>query len=449
VVRGLGRLVAVHEVLLSGAIDWAGTCVFADELAVMADDAVAQAIASRLVGPAGDWTTGQLRAALARAVLAVDPSAAERRKKAARSDSRVEVWTEASGNAALAGRELRPAHVIAIDRQLTGYAHWLKSCGVSGTIDQLRSLAYTTLLSGRELAAILDEPSCWPQNAGGPGNHGERSVCDGVADFVPAGKVRGDKLSGRGGFGRDGAESSPPSAERDDRPRDNRPAGGRAGDGGLYGAADSVPDGRGRDWPRLTGIIHLTMPLSAWLGDGDLGEVAGHGPIDGATGRELAAMLASDPGTRWCVSLTGATGLAVGHACAGRGRGPATGEPVVRWAAGLREKMQSLETGTCSHARQSSGYVPAAALRHLIEIRQRTCSAPGCRRAAWRCDLGHTQSFDQGGRTCECNLAPLCRRHHRAKQAPGWRLTQDQPGRMTWRLPSGREYQTTGPPYPG
>jgi hypothetical protein len=64
------------------------------------------------------------------------------------------------------------------------------------------------------------------------------------------------------------------------------------------------------------------------------------------------------------------------------------------------------------------------------------------------------------GRTCECNWRPpevcsyvplvtLCRRHHRAKQAPGWHLTQDQPGQMTWRLPSGRAYQTTGLPYPG
>jgi hypothetical protein len=55
--------------------------------------------------------------------------------------------------------------------------------------------------------------------------------------------------------------------------------------------------------------------------------------------------------------------------------------------------------------------------------------------------------FDQGGRTCECNLAPLCRRHHRAKQAPGWHLDQHRPGEMTWRTPSGRVYQTTGDPY--
>jgi len=87
-------------------------------------------------------------------------------------------------------------------------------------------------------------------------------------------------------------------------------------------------------------------------------------------------------------------------------------------------------------------------MEHLIQVRQRTCSAPGCRRAAVRCDLDHTIPYDQGGPTCPCNLAPLCRRHHRAKQAPGWHLAQDTPGVMTWTLPSGRSYTTRPAPYP-
>jgi hypothetical protein len=29
------------------------------------------------------------------------------------------------------------------------------------------------------------------------------------------------------------------------------------------------------------------------------------------------------------------------------------------------------------------------------------------------------------------NLAPLCRRHHQAKQAGGWHLDQTEPGVMT------------------
>jgi HNH endonuclease len=110
-----------------------------------------------------------------------------------------------------------------------------------------------------------------------------------------------------------------------------------------------------------------------------------------------------------------------------------------------------LETGTgpCAHLRETRGYRPSAALRHLIKIRDRRCSFPGCGRQAVRCDDDHTIAYDQGGRTCECNLSTLCRQHHRAKQATGWRLTQTAPGTLTWTLPHGRSYTTTPGHYPG
>jgi hypothetical protein len=47
------------------------------------------------------------------------------------------------------------------------------------------------------------------------------------------------------------------------------------------------------------------------------------------------------------------------------------------------------------------------------------------------------------GHTCQCSHSPLCRHHHRAKQAQGWHLTQPEPGILTWRVPSGRTYTTT------
>jgi len=43
-----------------------------------------------------------------------------------------------------------------------------------------------------------------------------------------------------------------------------------------------------------------------------------------------------------------------------------------------------------------------------------------------------------------CNLGPLCRHHHRCKQAEGWRLEQPEPGVLIWRTPAGRTC-TTGP----
>ncbi|HWF83173.1 MAG TPA: hypothetical protein VN695_21565 [Streptosporangiaceae bacterium] len=36
----------------------------------------------------------------------------------------------------------------------------------------------------------------------------------------------------------------------------------------------------------------------------------------------------------------------------------------------------------------------------------------------------------------------FCRRHHRTKQAPGWHVTQPQPGTFTWTAPHGRTYTT-------
>ena len=368
--QGLARLPEVRDALLSGFIDWPRACVFVDELAVV-DDRTAGEISARLVDPAAGWTTGQLRAALARAVLAADPTAAERRKKESRKETRVELWREGSGNTALAGRELRPASAIMLDKKLTSDAAWLAACGVPGTRDQLRSLAYTTLLSGRDLASILDDPECWPDaNAASAAQdtasaHGSADAAPAAVDVAPAGAI---------GSYAPGDDSVPPASGR---PR----------------APSAEP----------AGSIHLTMPLSAFLGGSEPGEVAGYGLADPVTSRELAGLLAADPATRWCLTLTGPSGQAAAHACARRG--PASGEPVITWAAGLRRQLVVLESGTCRHTREAAGYVPPPRLRHLVTVRQRRCAFPGCRRPACQCDLDHTIPYDRGGLTCECNLA--------------------------------------------
>ncbi len=398
---GLARLPGVHVALASGAVDWPKAGVLTDELAVLDDDEVARDIAARLLLRAPGWTTGQLRAAARREVLAADPDAVSRRQDEGRKDAAVQCWDEASGNGALAGRELPPAEVIAADARLTALAQWLAARGAAGTISQLRAAVYTALLAGRQLDSLL------PPGPSNPSETDSNAQLDGSAQAD--GSARSDAAAGPGAAG---------------------PGGAGPGGGG---------------WPGLSGSVHLTMPVSAWLGGGHPGEVAGHGTLDAGTCRVLAQMLAADPATQWCLTVTGPDGQAVAHACAADGPGP--GELVLGWAAGLRSRLGLLEHDTCAHARQGAGYRPGAVLRHLVCVRQRTCSFPGCRRPAVRCDLDHTLAFEDGGLTCECNLSPLCRRHHQAKQAPGWRLTQLCPGEMTWRTPSGRTYHTTGPPY--
>ena len=104
--------------------------------------------------------------------------------------------------------------------------------------------------------------------------------------------------------------------------------------------------------------------------------------------------------------------------------------------------MIPVARGHCDHTRAETGYRPSRGLAHLIKVRNTRCTAPGCGRPATRCDLDHTLAWDQGGMTCECDLSPLCRRHHRAKQAQGWRLEQPEPGVLQWRTPARRTYTT-------
>ncbi|WP_243714736.1 HNH endonuclease signature motif containing protein [Actinomadura bangladeshensis] len=85
------------------------------------------------------------------------------------------------------------------------------------------------------------------------------------------------------------------------------------------------------------------------------------------------------------------------------------------------------------------GYRPSAAMRREVEARHATCVFPSCNQPSHRCDLDHTVPW-RPGITCLCNLAPLCRRHHRLKQRPDWRLVQVWPGLLIWVTPSGAWY---------
>jgi hypothetical protein len=254
---GLARLEATMAALAQGRIDWPRAIVFVDELAAL-DDAGALAAQARVLPGAAQLTTGQLRAALRRAVLMIDPAAAGRRRRAARKDARVEVWDEPSGNAALAGRELPPAEMIAADQRLTAHARWLQAHGAGGTIDQLRAAVFTALLAGRPVQSLLPaspQPAGSSQPAGSPESAASTGTRPG-----PGEQSRAADLAMPGTTG---------------------PAGMAAG--------EKPPAG-------LVGSVHLIMPLAAWLGTSDLpGEIPGYGPADAGTCRDLAAPARTRP----------------------------------------------------------------------------------------------------------------------------------------------------------
>jgi hypothetical protein len=364
----LQTLPATRAALWRGEIDRARAWVIADAVTGLAPGHAA-AVEAAVIGAAGRQTTGQLRAAVRRAVLAADPAAADRRRQEAQKDARVETWSEPAGTAALAGRDLPAAEVLAADRRIGALARQLKTAGAPYGMEALRARVYTALLLGVPVQELH-------------------------ARLVPA-------------------------------------------DAGTSQSPGPLP------LPPVTGTLNLTMPVSTWLGGAAPGEVPGFGPVPAGDARALARLLAAAPAAGICLTLTGADGTAAAHGCAKPARATRPGR-----VAGLTVTIAPLAYGTCDHQHESPGYQPSARLRHMIIVRQRTCSFPGCRASAVACDLDHTVPFDQGGRTCWCNLAPLCRRHHKAKQAAGWTLTQTSPGNLTWTLPHGRTYRAGPGPYP-
>jgi len=458
--EGLARLPKTMAALAAGEIDVPKALVILGELSGLSDVHAAR-VEAVVIGRAAGWTTGELRRAARHQVFAADPAAARRRKDRAAKRARVERWAEDAGTAALAGRDLPPTEVLAADAHLTAWAKRLKAAGLGGSLDQLRAQVYLTLLNGQPPETLLPGPAAAGEPAG-PGGSGER---------LPLFYRAGDKP----GVGETGGASSPAGCQPPG-PASRQPPGSPAD-------RASYPSG-----PSVRGSVNLVLPLLTWLGwSASPGEVAGFGPLDVADSRAVAAALARDPATKWCVTVTGPDGRAAAHGCAKAGPGqpppepdtPASGprqpltetsnlaggprqppfEPAApgegrgpppssfrAWLASIT--LAWLETTECSHRRESPGYRPSPSLTHLIQARQVTCTAPGCRRPATSCDFEHTIPYHQGGRSCECNGGPCCRRHHRAKQAGGWHLSQPRPGSFVWTTPHGRRYRTEPEPYP-
>jgi hypothetical protein len=89
---------------------------------------------------------------------------------------------------------------------------------------------------------------------------------------------------------------------------------------------------------------------------------------------------------------------------------------------------------------QTEAYEVRDRLRTRADLLNPSCVFPWCTRPARRCDHDHGVPFEAGGATCDCNLAPLCRRHHRLKTHAGWRYTTLETGTYLWSDPHGQQF---------
>jgi Domain of unknown function (DUF222) len=152
--------------------------------------------------------------------------------------------------------------------------------------------------------------------------------------------------------------------------------------------------------------VLLTMDFTTWLGlTSNPGELSGYGPITAAMAQQLSA----DAGLRRMLTdpITGST-LDLGLRC----------------------------------------YRPGAALRRLVEARDRCCRFPGCQRPATHGDIDHRVDWLTGGPTSRWNLHALCRKHHNLKTSGAWAVTLHPDGSETWVSPFGKAYRVPAAAYP-
>jgi len=380
-----------------------------------------------------------------------------RQEHARRTRQRVEVRPEESGNASVAGREMDTSRALASKAYIHGLALHLRRGGLPGTLDQLRLAVFEDLTSGRDPMNRLTQGAPWREDSAGDCRQ------------APPNRTQAAERKTPPDDGPD-PECGPPPNKGEDNDGDRDDAGAAAGSsqpGSLDYDHDEIGDSGCPGDPALGSHAPTPMPaminlvvhagtLFGW--DTAPTEVGGWGLLDSDETRALVAAASRHPATRWCLTLLGPDGTAAAHGCSpgqhpwapeeqrgkppgGRPPDPVQTERFAAFLRGLNVIPDPIAKACCDHAAAEPRYTPSRKLAHLIRARTVTCDAPGCNAQAQNCDLDHSVPHPDGP-TCQCNLGPKCRRHHRAKQSPGWKVEQSAPGVIRWTLPSGRTHTT-------
>jgi hypothetical protein len=322
-----GRLPGVGALLAAGVLTTSKATAVNDALRQLSSEDAAAAEAMILAELPGK-TYGQAVKLAARAAVTVDPdSATRRRQDAERNRSRVEMFREESGAAALAGRDMPTDQTLAAQASVCARAVEYQQSGAfpdDTRMDQYRVAAYLDLLNGiaaemRIATGLLpgdcpadEEPANEPA-AGGSGCSCRE--CDGSCLPPDDDEDGGDPDEGDPDGGAPGSEGPPDGGGGGS----NGPG---QGDGGSPGGG-ADPDGEPRaGQPSASAVsparlADLVLPLATLLGLADRpGEGYGLGPLDPDLCRSLAIAAAGSPGSRLCVTVTDQDGIATGHGCA-------------------------------------------------------------------------------------------------------------------------------------
>ncbi|MFB9955413.1 HNH endonuclease signature motif containing protein [Cellulomonas denverensis] len=365
------HLPGTGQALRTGRIDTARARVMVRRLAGV-DLFTAEEVETTVLPGASERTAAQLSRDVDRALLRVDPDGGALRRRRGRADRHV-ARPKPLGDGMAGVWAFLPAHDAArLDQALDASAHALRSGGDERTLAQLRADALLdAALVGPAWAPLLPEHGAGTGQGAGT-HHGAMTF---------PGAYTGERAGTHERTGTEPGVDTGYGADMDCL---------SGKDGGADSGHRAATGHRAPSVTRPRVEVRVTVPLSTLIGtDQEPAEMDGHGPIDAATARALAAggvwrRLVTDP-------LSGAV-LDVGR----------------------------------------TRYRPPQELADHVIARDRTCARPGCTVPATACDLDHTIPFGDGGPTAATNLAPLCRRDHLLRTHAGHRIEQTAAGEIVW-----------------
>ena len=431
------RLPAVFHALCAGAIDRSKAWLFADHLADLPARQIA-AICAALLPAASTLTTGQLRARLVRMLHDIDPDHARRRYHRAVRERAVVGYLAPDGTITITATGLPTDEAAVACARLDALAHTIQRSGHPGLLGQIQTDLFLGMLDGT--LHHLTEAEI-------------------IAAFVS--RIRPEDSEHDDG-GCPETSTAPATSNRAPTPSPTTKSAKQ------QGAASARRTGT----PTRVGL-EVRVGLATLLSlDERCGEVAGIGPVQPGIARRLVA--AQYRGAEWRFAITDDDGrllLASTTRCRpslsspeqGRCRGgivelqveaatlarlaadPARG-PWSGVIADLARQFAECTRGLADIDRRPGARFARARLARHIEVRDRTCCFPGCRRPARTADKDHTREYAAGGPTSAANIDPLCDRHHRYKSLGWWALAQPAPGRFRWTSPLSCTYRVRGEP---
>ena len=415
--QDLEAMPAVAAALRAGQLDRNRVLVLLD-VCVGLSEAHRDVILAEVLPTAGAVPPAKLRDHAQRLAIALDPEWAERRYREAVRRRRIVRYLNQDGTVTLAAEDQPVDEALAAWARLTALAKAAQRAGARASLDQLRSVVSMGLQGPRFT-----------------GWH-ERDI---IAYLI--------------------ARFAKPTV---DEPAEPKPK----------PKPEPAPEPLVRPEPVVPCGVELRVGLATLMGLCDHpGEVAGSGPVVASVARDIA--LAQRRG-EWRVAIVDQQGRLLHegitrHRPATYPDGGASGgivelhvprylldpafiEEHPQWAALLAD----LSRQYAAHkpiVQNPAARAPGQPLRRRVQVKDRYCVFPACRRPAGDTQTDHRHDYAHGGVTLENNLGPLCERHHDLKTRWGWRLIKRDAETYVWISPFGRRHvvkiEPVAPPLPG